>query len=274
MQEIIEQVRKALAPDAAQVISIEGVPHLIVRKDCDAKALPELLERIAPKRITRTIVAHDVRGFIDYVNTFRYSITLDPDTEAELGPESRIYVGPFEAAKLEARLDDVQPGVPSYVSHLVTFACPLTREWKTWTAASGRKMNQVEFAEFLEDNLADVVEPAASELLAATLAFSNSQKAEFSSVVRLSDGSADFKWAQDNKAANAKFPDRLKLGVRVYEGLEQSYVLSARLKYRVTGSALAIWIELERPDLVQRAAYERLLALVGEKTDCAVIRAL
>lgn len=270
MQEIVDEVRKVLAPTHA-IENIEGVPHLVHRADVQFKPLPELLERLMPTRIKRGIVAHDVRGFVDYVNTYKHP---QPIADAPHGPQSRIYVGPFEAAKLEARLDDVQPHVPSYVSHLVTYGCPLTREWKTWIGSDGTKRNQIDFAEFLEANLVDIVEPAAADLLAATLDFSNAQKAEFASAVRLHDGTTQFKWSQDNTGMQARFPEKIKLGLRVYEGLETAYTVTARLKFRLNNAALSIWYELERPDIVQRAAYEKLLAQVGEQTGCPVIRAL
>lgn len=266
MQELIDLIREGVGPEAVTTFDVAGVPHAVVRNDCTLKPMPELLERAAPLRIKRTVGAHDVRGFIDYVNTFK----LAGDEHGE----SRIYAGPFEKAHLEARIDDHQPGEASHVTHIAIFPCPFTREWKTWTESNAKKLDQIAFAEFLEANLVDIVEPNATDLLSATLDFSNSSKGEFASAVRLKDGTTQFKWSQDNSGMEARFPDRIKIGLRVYEGLEQSYALSARLKFRLNNGALTLWYELERPDLVQRAAYEKLLAEVGEKTACAVLRAL
>lgn len=266
MENLSELIREIGGPDPVTTFDVAGVPHVAVRNDCTLKAMPELLEREKPLRIKRQVLAHDVRGFIDYVNEFKRA--------GDEHGESRIYAGPFEKPVLECRIDDHQPDEPSHVTHAVTFPCPLTREWKTWAEANGKKMNQVDFAEFVDANLVDIVEPNAADLLAATLDFSNSSKGEFSSAVRLKDGSSQFKWSQDNSGMEARFPDRIKIGLRVYEGLEQSYAMYARLKFRINNGALALWLELERPDIVQRAAHEKLLAEVAEKTGCQLFRAL
>ena len=39
----------------------------------------------------------------------------------------------------------------------VEFAVPASREWKIWTGKDRKALNQLEFAELIEDNLPDIV---------------------------------------------------------------------------------------------------------------------
>lgn len=266
MEEIISAARELLNAQSAEVIVIEEVPHLIVPNTCTVQAMPQLLERLAPQRIKRSVLAHDVRGFVDYVNEYK----LAGDDHGT----SRIYSGPFEAPKLECRLDDHQPDAPSHSTHTAHFNCPTTAEWKTWKGADKKTMNQVTFAEFVEANARDIREPDAASLLALTLNFKDSGNAEFRSAVRLNDGRVQFQFVQKEDAGQVQFPEKLKIGIPVFEGIATGYALTARLRYRIKEGELTLWYELDRPDVVMRAAHEELLAHVQEATQLRVYRAL
>lgn len=44
--------------------------------------------------------------------------------------------------------------------HIAFYACPKSEQWDTWTRTSRSTMNQTSFAQFIEANLVDVIEPA------------------------------------------------------------------------------------------------------------------
>lgn len=50
-------------------------------------------------------------------------------------------------------------GEPKYCEHVALYACRPTQEWVTWTEASGKGKGQQAFAEFIENNLLDIVDP-------------------------------------------------------------------------------------------------------------------
>lgn len=241
-----------------QLIDICGVPHVATPPDFQLHAMEKMLPQ--PRRIATTITAHDVTGFISYVLRFR-------------GPATALYSGPRTTPGLYARLDDHQPGAPSHVSHNLSFLCPRTLEWTTWTAQDRKPLGQVEFAEFIERNLRDIVEPNGADLLTAALAFQDSGRAEFRSAVRLTDGRVQYQFVEKEDAGEIRFPAAIKVALPVFEGQTDRYACNARLRYRIKDGQLSIWFELDRPDLVLRQAYEDLMTTVEQQTGLIVHRA-
>lgn len=233
-------------------VSIEGVPALITPPGYTVHKFPELLPK--PASIERVIIAHDVAGFIAYVNRFKSSATA-------------IFASLVTPQSLKAFLDYHEPGVPSHVRHTCTSPMEHSEEWKRWTKNNKSPMAQKEFGLFLEDNLKDVVEPAGAELLKLAMNFSNMVKVEFKSAQRLSDGQTQLNYVESDASNGVvKLPEKISLGLPVFRGDTHAYKVSARLKTSLKETNLAIWYELERPDLVIDQAYKDVLELVEKDT--------
>lgn len=249
-----------------EILDVEGVPHIALPPDWTSESAESLLDE--PRRIRAAIIAHEVSGLTSYVTRFKTFRTA-------------LYCGPRDRPQVLARVDDNQAdenpdgrGLPSHVTHTCTFGCPTTVEWKAWTGSDKRSMAQVEFAEFIEKNLRDIVEPSGGDFLAAVLSFQDTGSAEFRSAVRLSDGRVQFQLTQKDDASQIKFPLQLKLGLPVFEGMPGRYEVLARLRYRIKEEKLSLWYEIDRPDLVVRQAYADLLTFVEKETGLQVHRAL
>lgn len=240
-------------------IEIGGEPGIALPPGWTHNAFPELLP--APQRIARAVVAHEVGGLISYVNRFKSSKTA-------------LYCKSDKEPHLLARLDDHQPGDPSHVEHTAIFHCPVTEEWARWMGANSRKFNQQEFAVFIEDNLRDVVEPTGIDFLSAITNFSDVRKVEFRSATRLADGKVNFQYSDKEAMVEVVFPTKIVVAVPVFMGVPERYSMDARVKYRLNGSDLQMWFELDRPDLRRRAAYDDLIALVEKETGLPVHRAI
>lgn len=244
--------------------AIEDVPVLALPPGWTQQTHEELL--FAPRRVKAKITANDVRGFIDYVNRHKMR-------------ETTVYAAAKESPTLLARIDDHETvdGVAhaSHSTHSCTFPCPLTHEWKQWIAKNDKPMAQVEFAEFIENNLLDIVEPDGASLLTACLSFQDTGSAEFKSAVRLEDGRVQFQYVEKDQTGELKFPSRLTLALPVFEGLDVRFQLHAKLRYRVDRDAgLHLRYVIERPDLALKDAYARLIEVVAESTSLPVIRAI
>lgn len=240
-------------------LEILGVPHVLLPPGHTIHDFEKLLPE--PRRIRAGITAHEIAGFISYINRFK-------------NDRAALYSGPRATPKLEGRLDDNQPGSPSHGTHKIAFNCPHTVEWLAWNGANKRPQGQVEFAEFIENNLKDIVEPNGADVLTATLAFQDTGRAEFKSAVRLNDGRVQFQFIEKDDTGELKFPERLKIAVPVFEGQVDRYPVGAKLRYRIDKEgALTIWYDLERPDVVLRQAYNDLIAHVEKETGLSVHRA-
>lgn len=241
--------------------TVDGIQHIALPPGWTMETLDKNLRE--PRRIKAHINAHDVRGFIDYLEIFAAQ-----DITA-------IYAGPRNQPKLEARIDDHTPGMPSHVTHKATYACPLTHEWQQWIGYNNKPMSQVAFAEFVENNIGDVVAPTGTELLNACLTFQDTGSVEFNSAIRLGDGRVQFKYIEKDESKELKFPERVSIGIPVFEGMTGRFPIEAKLRYRIDKEkGLELRYILERPDIVLNAAYEALMTHVSDATGLRIIRAI
>jgi uncharacterized protein YfdQ (DUF2303 family) len=249
-----------------KTLDVEGVPVIVAPPGFQVQTLERLQEISAPRGIKRQATANDVRGFIDYVNLYKVENV------------THVYAGAAATPMLLARIDDHAPDAPSHVLHSAAFSCPTTHEWNVWTKGANQRFGQVEFAEFVERNVRDIIEPNGATLLTAVLNFQDHGSAKFQSAVRLANGRVQFSFIEKDEADKMEFPERLKLALPVFEGADGAYQLAVKLRYRIKrdddSGSLILWYELDRPDLVLRQAYDDLIASVEIKTGIHVIRAL
>src|SRR3546814_7723759 len=137
------------------------------------------------------VQAHDVKGFVDYINKFKLDTTR---TFAALEPRPQ----------LKAIIDYHAPTAPGLCAHVVECAMQHSEEWKRWTKADGTPLTQKEFGLFIEDNEKDVLDPAGGDLLQLALTFSSLRQVTFNSGRRLQDGTVSFEFKEEEKTGNVK----------------------------------------------------------------------
>lgn len=215
----------------------DGRPYAVVP---DGYSVVELPRTALPERSKGLVKLRDAASFIRYFNDHKVG-------------RSRIYAR-LEPASFLAVLDDFG-NQPDWREFRASFDVPASREWKLWTGIDRKPMNQLQFAEFLQDNLPDVVLPDGADLLQLALNFEAAQTGTYVATQRLQDGSHNLQWRADNNASGSvKLPEQITLNIPVFEN-ESSSELHARLKYRVKDGALTLWIELVRPHKALEAAF-------------------
>lgn len=259
----IDNLQTALAAGAAKAPSHDapdGGKIIIVPKDYRA-------ERVAPlepplTRIHQAVTLHDRDSFVAYVNRYKSEAT-------------RIFAEPgFLAggvAKVVAVLDYHVPGKPDYSAHVATYAPRYSDQWQRWQKACAQPLRQAEFAEFVEEVRADIVEPDAARLLDIVRTFKASKKVDFDSVVYQPNG--DVKLAYDEKTeqkgSSGVLPEQMKLGIPVYfRG--SAYAVPVLVRYRVGNGAVAFSLKIDRADIIEDTAFSELTKMINEATliDC------
>jgi uncharacterized protein YfdQ (DUF2303 family) len=135
-----------------------------------------------------------------------------------------------------------------------------SEEWKTWTGHNGqpRKMTQMEFAEFIEDNTPDIVNPRAADMLEMARTLQAKADVDFSSAIRTNNGQVQLKYTENVKgtygAGNVEIPEEFTISIPVYVGSPR-VTIRARLRYRLNSGKIAIWYDLLRADAVERDAF-------------------
>lgn len=187
-----------------------------------------------------------------------------------------IYADPDQRT-ITAVLNDQRSTNPGWRDHRVSFKAEYTPEFQKWLGhdGSGRAMTQTEFAEFIEDNFADITEPAAHQLLEVATTIQATSGINFASAKRLQDGQTQLTYSENIEArAGATgalaIPKEFALGLRVFKNGD-GYKLRARLKYRLGGGSVKFWYELDRPERVVEDAFKGYVEQVREKSGYVVL---
>lgn len=170
--------------------------------------------------------------------------------------------------------DDGQPGPAGWGDHTVTLQLRHSDDWNDWTLNNGQWLNQVDFAEFVEDHLPNFGSPTGAEALELAQSFRATQKVEFGAT-KHAGGATTLSYVEstDAKASTKKgeiaFPDKITLGIHVYDQ-GKAYPLDARLRYRVRAGELVMGYKLDRPKDVLQRAFDDVVADVQKATNRTV----
>lgn len=211
----------------------------------------------APARLKESITVTETKSFIDYWQKFANDGSV---IKAQL--DDRCFIAIF---------DYHQPGKPAWGDHRCTLICKLSTEWNTWSGKDGRHMGQVEFAEFIESNAIDIVEPAAATMIEIAMTLQARKKVKFNSGVRLDNGQIQLGYHEIVEGSagtkgDIKIPDKFKLALRVFQGGEK-YSVECHLRYRINDGDLKFFYQIIRPERLLEDAFDQVKQLV--KTGCA-----
>jgi len=230
----------------------DGVPFITLPEGYKALDLEHLLPRPVQKR--GTFVAHDAASFVAYVNKHKTTGT--------------IVTAQVDATSFKAVLDhhDDEPG---WGAHKVSYGCPKSPEWAIWTRNDNRQMTQSEFAQFLEENLPDIIDPSGADVLTVVQTLEANTKVKFSSAIRLDNGQRQLTYEEVIEGAAAKgtmkIPEIFTLAIPPFRGSDR-YKVEARLRYRIPngGGQLSLWYELVRPEKVVEAVFQDELVSIRD----------
>lgn len=230
--------------------TLDGGKHPFVVMPDGAFALD--LERYLPQpvRIKDVRSFFDLASFINYVNAFKASQTL-------------IFADNI-TPNIVALMDYHLPDSPSWCSHKAEYAPRLTTEWMAWSKHEKTVFPQAVFAEFIEDNIADVVSPSGAELLEIAKSLEAKKNLDFKSAVRLSDGTQELVFSESVQT-KVYVPTEIKLGISPFFN-SPKYEVCARLRYRIVDNKLAFVYVLNRPQKVLEDAFARMLVEIEDKT--------
>ena len=236
----------------------DGTPALLLTPDIRIENLEHTLA--APVRKKGSTTLNDAESFVAVVldqksDDTRLFSTINPPT----------FTAVFNHHAAAAGWGD----------HKAKYNAPLAPEWKAWTGIDGKKMNQVEIAQFIENNLVDVAEPEGATLLEICRTLEAKKKVTFASSIRLSDGNNQFTFSEEVQGSaqqgQLSIPEVFVIGVPVFENGEK-WRVDVRLRYRIEeGGRLVMWVELVRPHKVIEEAVKELRARIAEGTGMAIL---
>lgn len=255
--------------------SINGIPHIFTPEGEGAWAYHERADLLdAPARKTGTLIAHDVDSYIALLKRHgslaTCNVYLDVDYTA-----SKVY-----AIAIFNDHNDGN-GDPGWRDYRCTFAPKFSEEWKRWTAGHKAPMEQVKFAHFLEENIADIVQPAdtklpsGADLLTFATTLTETRKVKYGSGVNLQNGMVQIEFIEEGDNGTKGKLDLYReftIGVRPYFNGD-AYQVRAWLRYRIdrnTG-AIAFWYELQRHDRALEDASKAIIERIKTEAGAFVI---
>lgn len=245
--------------------SKDGKPFTLIPEGWKLSDLPEL---DLPKRPVGIVKLRDATSFIKFFQDHalprtRVYAQLDPARFLAVFDEffDKVDVGPEMADQSDWR------------QFRAEFAVPASREWSTWHAINRKDLGQLSFAEFLQDNLPDVVQPDGATLLEMCLNFEAMQGGKVVAVQRLQDGSQNLQFqAEANASGSVKLPPEITLSIPVFEN-DEPVQLQARLRYRIKrdDGTITFRIELVRSHKVLEEAFRRTWARIEREAGAVIL---
>jgi uncharacterized protein YfdQ (DUF2303 family) len=199
------------------------------------------------------------QSFTDYVTDFKSA-------------NSRIFASISEM-KIIAALDyHDKAGASGKMRHMPKLTLRHSPEWNAWWQINGRNQGQVDFAEFIEEHLDDILAPAGAQLLEMVENFTENRTVKFQSKTKRANGSITVSYQDEEdptSTGNTKIPERLKLNLAVFEG-EEPQEIEAFVRTSTQGGHLSILVKLHQVAQVKRKAFLRVCEEVGAATGITV----
>lgn len=259
----ISKVMTALSAAGMVPVNVDGHHFVMVPPNYSAKDITDLVEKAqaAPNRLRGTVQVKDVASLLAYCS----------DQTAQ--GDGYIYANPDERT-LTAVFND-QRGEPGWRDHRCHYRAEYTPEFSKWLGNDKKQFDQTGFAEFIEDNFADVAEPAAQGLLDVATTIQAKTDINFSSAKRLQNGQVQLQYTEaiDARAGvngALEIPKEFTLGLRIFKN-GGGYKIKARLKYRLHAGQIKFWYELDRVERSIEDAFGGYIEQVREASGYVVL---
>lgn len=259
---IIDTAQKAIVHKIAGQDGTELVLH-----PSDWKA--EIIRPInppLPENIRQHIALDDADSFISYVNEFK-----GPTTHLFACQSPGKITADFDYHRAPASFDGV--AAPGRREHSASWTMPYSEEWRRWTGVDNKPLSQHSLAEFLEENLSDIVEPAGASVLEVAAKLSVKRKVEFESGTRLSDGTIQITYREEDSAAGRgqmAIPTEFTIGVPVFFG-GAPYKVRVFLRYKIEEGKLTFRLVMHRRTFIEQDAVRESATHVGDSTGLKVL---
>jgi uncharacterized protein YfdQ (DUF2303 family) len=245
--------------------NIAGIAYTVIPNDCQIVSLEKYQHSDyanQPHRKKGTVAVLDAKSFIEY-----WMLFSDEHSRAFADETASKVVGVLD-------YHGIGENSPRWGQHRVALTLRDSEEWKRWTACNGKKLGQMEFAEFIEDNTPDITTPPAAEMLEVARTLHAKTDVDFSSAIRTSNGSVQLKYSEQVKgtygSGNVDIPEQFRIFIPIFVGTARVGV-TARLRYRLNSGKLTFWYDLLRADVERREAFLKVLEDIQEGVTTKII---
>jgi uncharacterized protein YfdQ (DUF2303 family) len=261
--------------------STETVPVALVPNGMKMHVLKDVVEALderaeKPRRLTGTAHHSELASFIAHVNRFKDG---DSAIFADTARVQLTAVLDYHQARntTDNPARDAQD-LQRWGSHRSVYTCPLSDPWKLWTSKSGVDMSQEAFAQFIEDNMVDLANPAESDdglfpkpaaVLEMARNLAITVNAEFQRSINPTTGESTLINKSEHGPKSTKIPKAFLLGIPVFDA-GQPYRVEARLRFALTANGPRFAYVLYQADAIKRDAFKEVRDEVAKGTSLPI----
>lgn len=183
---------------------------------------------------------------------------------------------------------------PNWLEHRVLYPFPLSPEWQAWMGQNDKPLEMIEFAQFLEDRIVDVLDPSAADtlpqeakdfikkaggklgsptkLIEISRSLQVNENSRVKSAQTLSSGERQIVFETEHTDAAGQpvdVPSLFLIAIPVFANSPVAFRMIVRLRYRVRGG-ISFFYEVWRPDIVLKAAVDEAVAQAAAQTGLPV----
>jgi uncharacterized protein YfdQ (DUF2303 family) len=265
VQPIIDTTYAAAQPNAIE----PDQRYAVVVPGGEGQGSLEIIEpqpdayRDAPRRVSGRSTVYDVDS-------------LKVLWEKHARPHSEVFGDPERHVITAVLNADEGVGLDAgFRDHTVELVCAQTPSWKAWIAMDGELVDQLAFAEFIEERVTDIAEPSGADMLELAQSFEATTNAQFKSSTILSSGQRGLQFeetiaAKAGQTGQLEIPKEFSVALQPFEGGDR-YRVAARFRFRIRNGHLALGFKLDRPEDVVRGAFEDVCRNASEATGAQVL---
>lgn len=263
----IEAGRRSTSPEIRKTDLPHAAPFVVLRGNDGSESVRIIDEQIeTPHHIDSKITVLDVPSFKEYF--VRYA------------DEHSLIYGSLNPAQFVAILNEPAPDGMDWRDHRLTLRLEHAKEWDEWIGKDGHKFESMDsFAEWLEDQVPDIIAPSGAEFLEMALNMKVNEAVRFNESRRLSDGYVELgysNWVEGQtstvRGGTISIPERFTIKIPVFKGIKPTlHEMNARFRFRIPGGKLRIWYDLERPHKVIDEAFSQVWGEISEQTKRTIL---
>lgn len=231
-------------------------------------SLEDYLDR--PLRVREALTLADVGSLIDYLKLYgskASSIVFANPVLTELS---------FTAV-LDYHDVDTTGVVPGHRAHRVLTKLTPTVEWAEWSAIHGKDLDQLTFAQFLEDRLSQIAKLDGSSLIEMIRKFESFTAVNFKSHHRVEDGTMSIVYDEQTNAGpqggKIATPTGLTLVIAPFQGSNLRSV-DVRIRLKRNASSLMFRAEIINRQQIIQEEFNLALSRVKDETAAKCVKAV
>jgi uncharacterized protein YfdQ (DUF2303 family) len=269
MKKAAIEAGRQIAEAKSRLVDVLGLPVVIAPNDQAASVVTaaiELADKRAetPRRRGGTSKHSDLSSLI--AHAIRHK-DADSVAFADQGSGEILVIYDYNRAGPPTPIASAQAGgsgSPRWGIHHATFTAPPSTEWKKWFGVHNVPMKQVQFGDFLEDNMDDLAGPESvngiqdvpspAKLLDVARSLVVMKGGRFESKINRDTGERTLVNTDEHGDTSTKVPNRFLIGIPIYEGGDV-YEVECRLRFELGGGGVSFTVAIKDHEKLLRKAF-------------------